>query len=1049
MTTSLEDHSRGLVAAVSAITAASPDSESLRYAIEQALERICRALGIAWTACQLDRATGARGRFAEVVHGAVVIEYEQPSGFAGGHATSTIRHAKERAEVHVGLICKAEGRPRQEYLCLIWDGAHTCFGRHDGDTARWEPLTPFDQHAAQRLLTSLRENGAPLVHPQLLTHLVGPDSPLGTSLLPKLYRAVRQATAPGAPTTKTSLLFTEWRRLFGQVAGVRSGSLTELLARQGAAHNERYDDDVPAYLYALNTQIALVAKLVAALALPDPGHSIADPATTISARIDLLESGRLFSDAGIANMLAGDFFAWYREDAAWPSYAADIDCLVATLRTINFDVSRKTTDSTRDLFKGLYMSFVPRPLRHALGEYYTPDWLAAHVLDQIGWDPGAGLLDPTAGSGTFLIEALRRRLSRNPATPAHELLAGLYGIDLNPLAVLTARASLVVYLAGRFDPARPLRLPVFLADAINPARADGRSYEHRIQTELGARTFRMPAAVVESDRVFALFARIREMVDAGARPASIVASLRQEFSLGGLDADDVAHLRQTVDILVDLHARGWNGIWCSLLADRFAAGTIPPGRYVIGNPPWVKWSHLPVEYAEFIKDRCLELGVFSVDRWVGGIESDISTIITYQAVDKYLTDGGTLAFLMTGTVFANESSQGFRRWHLRPVGTHMKVELAEDFAAVAPFEGVANHATLLVLTRGIPNEYPVTYRVWRPLARQSRSRPRARSFPDAAAFREQCRATDLEAYPVPGSDAGPWLRGTAAQHAVWAHLFGRQTPAYRARKGVTTDANGVFFVRPRASRAPGLVRVSNDPLLGRRRDVDEVSRLVEEKHVFPLLRGVGVAAFRAAPDPTYRILVPQRSMHGDPDLPQTAPRTLRYFKSFKGVLESRSSYQRFQKRQGAPYWSLWSMGEYTFSAYKVVWRELSGGRFAAAYIGRHSDPVLGERIVIPDHKLYFVSCVDESEAAFLTGLLNAPIVAAAISAYAAQLSLGASVVEYLLVPPHDGTDPLHHDIAEIAMRITAAGGVASAEQMAELDRVAAAVLAIPKEIAES
>ena len=35
------------------------------------------------------------------------------------------------------------------------------------------------------------------------------------------------------------------------------------------------------------------------------------------------------------------------------------------------------------------------------------------------------------------------------------------------------------------------------------------------------------------------------------------------------------------------------------------------------------------------------------------------------------------------------------------------------------------------------------------------------------------------------------------------------------------------------------------------------------------------------------------------------------------------------------------------------------------------------------------------------------------------------------------------------MRITAAGGVASAEQMAELDRVAAAVLAIPKEIAES
>lgn len=92
------------------------------------------------------------------------------------------------------------------------------------------------------------------------------------------------------------------------------------------------------------------------------------------------------------------------------------------------------------------MGFTPAPMRHALGEYYTPDWLAAHVIDTAGWDISQSLLDPTCGSGTFILEGLRRRLeAASPTTSARELLNGLYGFDLNPLAVLTARASIVVF----------------------------------------------------------------------------------------------------------------------------------------------------------------------------------------------------------------------------------------------------------------------------------------------------------------------------------------------------------------------------------------------------------------------------------------------------------------------------------------------------------------------------------------------------------------------------------------------------------------------------
>jgi hypothetical protein len=476
-----------------------------------------------------------------------------------------------------------------------------------------------------------------------------------------------------------------------------------------------------------------------------------------------------------------------------------------------------------------------------IGAVYTPDWLAEHVLDVIGWQPDDDLLDPTCGDGAFLRAAVRRRLEAG----SRDLLTGLRGIDIDPAAVRAARAA------------------------------------------------------------------IGEM--AGAEPAVEVGD--------ALDA-------------------------CA------------QARFVVGNPPWVKWSALPPEYAARVK----ALGAVGRDRWVGGIEPDFATVITQHAVRSLLAPGGTLAFVITGSVFSNEASDGFRRFE------DAKVVLVEDYAALRPF-AAACHATLLVLRRGEPTTYPVPYRVHRRDGVES-----------------------LLATPVPGTEAGPWLKGTAAQHATWRRIFG--PGAYRARKGVTTDLNGAFFVT--AERNGGeTVTISNDPALGRK-PLPRVTAEVEAEHVFPLLRG---RDFQTGP--ALHVLVPQRGMHGDPDLPRTAPLTHAYLERFRSVLERRSSLRRYQP--GRPYWSLWNVGPYTFSPHKVVWREISG-RFQAAYVG--------PEVVVCDHKLYFVPCASEAEARYLAGILNAPTVAGAISAYAAQLSLGASVVEYLAIPRFDAADPRHRETAE-------------------------------------
>lgn len=253
--------------------------------------------------------------------------------------------------------------------------------------------------------------------------------------------------------------------------------------------------------------------------------------------------------------------------------------------------------------------------------------------------------------------------------------------------------------------------------------------------------------------------------------------------------------------------------------------------------------------------------------------------------------------------------------------------------------------------------------------------------------------------PVPGTDAGPWLVGTAEEMKVWPDLFNASRESvYRARKGVTTDVNGIFFVTAQQVLDEKMVRIANDPRNGRRRDVAATSAVVEKDDVFPLLRGRDVHRFVATPQSGQCVIVPQRGMFGDEDLPASRPRMFRFLSQFRTILERRSSYRRFQ--QGKPFWSIWSTGEYTFSPYKVVWREMSGGGFVAAYVD-YSEFCGGTKMVIPDHKVYFVPVSSEDEAAYLTAFLNASMVSDAINAYSSALSLGTSVTDYLNIPGFD------------------------------------------------
>ncbi|PWG66714.1 N-6 DNA methylase [Bifidobacterium callitrichidarum] len=981
----------------------SANEEQLKINAEKILEELCTEHGIFWNSYTYEHSFDSGRRRIDAVHGSTVIEYEPPRSFRGME-NAQLKHARQQAEEYVALLSEEEGRQIGRYSLIAWDGETITFGRPADDGFIWEPARPFDNLCLNRLLTLIADGGRPLVSPMLLKQFIGPDTEVGRRLLPVLFQAIRSAQAAES-STRTKLIYTEWTRLFGQVDGTETERLSRYLEDASRIHGIDYRTDPQAYVFALSTYIALVAKTCAVYSLASRSDEALNPSSDPRTFLRSIETGEYFRMFGIENMLGTDFFSWYLGDDVTESLDEPLGLLLERLRTIDFDVTQKSPESVRDLFKGLYMGFTPAPMRHALGEYYTPDWLASHVMDAAGWSPTQSLLDPTCGSGTFILEGLRRRLETDSgSSPARELLHGLYGFDLNPLAVLTARASIVVFLSGRFDASDPVLLPVFLADAINTADPVDGVFTHSILTEKGERSFSVPVCLAESADFFPVMDQLRICIDAGLDCPAIETSLKALSPVvRSFEASAAAVFERTIEDLVDLHRNHWNGIWCLILFDRIEAGCVKDIDLVAGNPPWVKWSNLPRPYAEFIKPICDRMDIFSEDVWVGGIQSDISTVVTYHALERFVRKSGSLAFLITGTVFKNESSQGFRRWKLSLEGTDelMTVETVEDYAALRPFEGVANWPTLLLIRRnGKATSYPVKYR--RFTSSKRGASPNLDSY------------DDLQAMPVPGTDAGPWLVGTAEEMKIWPGLFNASRESvYRARKGVTTDVNGIFFVTVQQVPDEKMVRIANDPRNGRRRDVAATSAVVEKDDVFPLLRGRDVHRFVATPQAGQCVIVPQRGMFGDEDLPASRPRMFRFLSQFRTILEQRSSYRRFQ--QGKPFWSIWSTGEYTFSPYKVVWKEMSGGGFVAAYVDS-SEFCGGTKMVIPDHKVYFVPVSSEDEAAYLTAFLNAGMVSDAINAYSSALSLGTSVTDYLNIPGFDGHNETMMLMASMAKR---------------------------------
>ena len=401
-------------------------------------------------------------------------------------------------------------------------------------------------------------------------------------------------------------------------------------------------------LFLQHTYLAIVVKAIAACVLDLP---VDDPAALLS--------GRALADAGILGAVEADFFDWPLRLPAGADLVRQVAQQAARFRL---------RDVETDVLKILYESLIDPDQRHDLGEYYTPDWLAARVVAAAVDAPlTQRVLDPACGSGTFLFHAVRRLIAAGQAagwaTPRilDACAEQVRGLDVHPVAVTLARVTWLLAL-GRLVEDRPAKLtvPVFLGDAMqwNLRRTlDGADVV--VDVPDGG-SLAIPQGFAEDQAVFerGLDALNQGLLD-DAAPEAVARALRR---IPGAAAADADALGATFGQLQALYRAGRNGIWTfvfrNLVRPVWLSRAEQRADVLVGNPPWIVYRHLSPGMKDRLRDA---LGTYGL--WVGGslaTQQDMCALFWARGAERYLKVKGRLAFVLPYAVLNAPVFAGLR-----------------------------------------------------------------------------------------------------------------------------------------------------------------------------------------------------------------------------------------------------------------------------------------------------------------------------------------------------------------------------------------------------
>ena len=403
-------------------------------------------------------------------------------------------------------------------------------------------------------------------------------------------------------------------------------------------------------LFARHTMLVVTARAVAETILPDTEQP---------------------PERGPRNEALTEGFAAWLLDAVNDDGAQELDYIIAEVNRYNWQ------SHSRDTLKDLYHTVIPRNIRHDFGEYYTPDWLARAICEEV-MDPqwrrqvidhavnleiahqrtAPAVLDPSCGSGTFLYHATqllledaykRPELADNPIGIVKVVNALVAGIDLHPVAVELSKTTKILSF-GDLAPYAKVEHNnnVYLGDSLQwETRRNRALFELgdviNIPTGDPDHPLRLPRSFLLSDN---FISRLNLIFDH---------TRRDEYP--GIESNLTAALNLDTDAeretMVEFYRRireyiegDRNHVWNWYIANLMQPVRLSqnPVSRLVGNPPWVVYNAMAADRQNAFRQQAQDRNL-----WAGAhlaTQNDLAATFVATCVDFYLQPGGNFGFVM-------------------------------------------------------------------------------------------------------------------------------------------------------------------------------------------------------------------------------------------------------------------------------------------------------------------------------------------------------------------------------------------------------------------
>jgi len=963
--------------------------------------------------------------------GNLVIEFKQPA------TLSTTRQTAVAEEQLSNYLQAISADTQTAAVGWLIDGTRSCEIRCNTDgtltQSAYQAITGDTLLRLTQQIVALEQSA--LTSPNLIKDFCGD---LQGGIIFRLARDLVDVLGRGA-TLKSEMLKTEWEELFRLAHDDRSQQKRVQERRKTLANIFNHEITTPALeyqsLFCLHTAYAIVLKLIAYRVVCDVKFNAAlqDFKSLATADSDVLrafcaslEDGEIFRQIGILNLLEGDFFSWYADEKQWHAkLSGSIAEVVQTLARYEDAKTIFTEHAAIDLFRSLYEAAVPQAIRSGFGEFYTPQWLAEHVISTAGFEPGNTLLDPCCGSGTFVIAAIGRLKKSGPIS-ASDILHSIAGVDLNPLAVLTARIHYFIHIVDALE-AENLQtfvIPIFLGDASNVPT---------IKTEEGIdfffyqlKTLKTPVTIhvpVEMCRDFTAFvmamfrfeALIHEKSYGEAKDFLVAEAYKS--SPAPITRKRVGEL---ADQLIELERKEWNGIWTRIITNFIATAQLGKFDRIVGNPPWIDWKSLPSGYREKIKDLCIDKGLFSGAGRTGGINLNICALITHVAATNWLTVSGRLAFLMPKELINQASYEG---WRDAVGGTQFSLIRLDDWSRSGhPFDPVKEDFMTFLFEKSGHDQSKLPVYAHEKMPGQSNLITTRRCAGQLV--------TNKTVYTIAAN---------AQELEKFRRIAGECS--YIGREGIEFYPQELMIFRfDGTGPRHGTAWFRNIQVNRSKYKIPEQRVLLETKYMFPLVKGPGIGRFQYD-DPDWYVSFPYEKSDPHRPINQTefkrqSPLLHGFYRKFQQQFEQQTAYSDAIRR-GGEFYGVARTGPYSFHDCYVAYRDNT--KWRAAVIQKKQCP-WGEnkRFLFQNHAVSVCErrdggIISVAEAWFVAGILNTPIVENFIYASSDNRSFKIRVPVH--VPLFDPANLTHQEISRLAQHARNADAGAGTAIMQRIEQL--------------